>query len=261
MAPFFAVLVGMAAASFIGSLSYRVPRGISIVSPRSYCPRCGRPIKPYDLIPVVSYLLLRGRCRFCGAGVPIQYFAAEMLLGPAYILMYLRFGLGPELFIHAYLVSALFYLALVDIDWRSVGRFDPVLPYLGGIALLVLSFRGEAAHPPSHYLSGAAAASLLAGLSVLIVRVLGKRSPMGGADLLIVPGIGLHFGMMEAVRVMVISSLLGILTAVFLLASRRMERGQSLPMLPFLAGGVFGSELWMVLQSSSLEVFHFLRYI
>ena len=258
MAPLFAVLAGMAAASFIGSLSYRVPRGISIISPPSYCPRCGRPIKPYDLIPVVSYLLLRGRCRFCGAGVPIQYFAAEILLGPAYLLMYLRFGLGPELFIYSYLVSALFYLSLVDIDWRSVGRFDPVLPYLGAIAILILSFRGVVVHPPAHYLSGAAAASLLAGLSFLFVRVMGKRRPMGVGDLLILPGIGLHFGIMEAVRVMIISSLLGILTAVFLLASRRMERGKSLPMLPFLAGGVLGSELWMVLQSSSLEVFHFL---
>jgi leader peptidase (prepilin peptidase)/N-methyltransferase len=251
-APLFTVFAGMAFASFIGSLSYRLPRGVSIVAPRSYCSACGRPIRAFDLVPVASYLLLRGRCRECGAPIPFQYFAAEILLPAAYLLMYLRFAPGPEFFVYCCLASALLYLSLLDIDWREVGLLDALLPYGGAASLLALSATGEVPDPPSHYLLGAAAAAALAGLSFLLVRLVRKRLPMGAADLIVIPAVGLHFGVMGALRVMVFSSLIGVAVgAIVALAGRggRETRLETrLPMLPFLAGGVLGEVLWELLR-------------
>jgi leader peptidase (prepilin peptidase)/N-methyltransferase len=247
-APLFTVLAGMAAASFIGSLSYRVPRRVSMLAPRSYCPGCGRPIRAFDLVPVVSYLILRGRCRACGTAIPVRYFVAEILLPIAYLLMYFRFAPGPEFFLYSYLVSTLFYLSLLDIDWREVGVRDALLPYGGAVPLLVLSLRGFLPDPVSHHLAGAAAASLLAGLSWLIVRLARKRQPMGAGDLIVIPAVGMYFGLMGAVRVMVLSSLLGVLTGAVLVAAKRAERDTRLPMLPFLAGGVLVEVLWELLR-------------
>ena len=247
-APLFTVLAGMAFASFIGSLSYRVPRGVSIVAPRSYCSACGRPIRPLDLVPVVSYLLLRGRCRACGTAIPVQYFAAEIILPVAYLLMYYRFAPGPEFFVYSYLVSVLLYLSLLDIDWRAICVRDAVLPYGGAFPLLALSILGAVPDPVSHYLSGAAAAGALAGLSCLLVRLARRRQPMGAGDLIVIPAVGIHFGLMGAVRVMVLSSLLGVLTGAVLVAAKRAERDTRLPMLPFLAGGVLVEVLWELLR-------------
>jgi leader peptidase (prepilin peptidase)/N-methyltransferase len=247
-APLFTVLAGMALASFIGSLSYRVPRRISIAAPRSYCAACGRPVRVFDLIPVVSYLVLRGRCRACGAAIPVQYFAAEVLLPCAYLLMYFRFDPGPEFLLYSYLASVLFYLSLLDIDWREVGVGDAFLPYGSAVPLLVLSMRGAATDAVSHYLSGAAAAGALAGLSFLLVRLARKRAPMGAGDLIVIPAVGLHFGVMGALRVMALSSLIGVLVGVVLAAGKRAGRGTRLPMLPFLAGGVLGEVLWELLS-------------
>jgi leader peptidase (prepilin peptidase)/N-methyltransferase len=246
-APLFTVLAGMVVASFIGSLSYRVPREVSIVTPRSYCPACGRPIRAFDLVPVVSYLLLRGRCRACGAGIPVQYFAAEVLLPAAYLLMYYRFAPGPEFFVYCYLASVLLYLSLLDVDWREVGIRDAALPYGGAVALLALSMLGAVPDPVSHYLSGAAAASILAGLSFLLVRLARKRLPMGAADLIVIPAVGLHFGVMGALRVMVFSSLIGVVVGV-IVAAGRADGEARLPMLPFIAGGVLGEVLWELLR-------------
>ena len=249
-APLFAVLAGMAVASFIGSLSYRVPRGLSMVAPRSYCPGCGRPIRAFDLIPVVSYLLLRGRCRACGVSIPVRFFAVEILLPCAFLLMLLRFGPGPEFLVYSYLASALFYLSLLDVDRREIGVRDAFLPWGGAVPLLALSLAGFVPEPASHFLAGAAAASVLAGLSFLVVLLARRRQPMGLGDLIVIPAVGIHFGLTGALRVMVLSSLIGVLAGATAVAVGRADRGTRLPMLPFLAGGVLVEVLWELLGPS-----------
>jgi prepilin signal peptidase PulO-like enzyme (type II secretory pathway) len=234
----------MAAASFIGSLSYRVPRGLSMVAPRSYCPGCGRPIRAFDLIPVVSYLLLRGRCRACGVSIPVRYFAVEVLLPCAFLLMLLRFGAGPEFLVYTYLAGVLCYLSLLDVDRRAIGVRDAFLPWAGAVVLPALSLAGLVPEPASGYLSGAAAAAGLAGLSFVVVLLARRRQPMGLGDLVVIPAVGMHFGLAGALRVMVLSSLIGVLAGAAAAAVGRAKRDTRLPMLPFLAGGVLLELLW-----------------
>ena len=234
----FVVLAGLALASFINSLAYRVPRGVSIIHPPSYCTGCGRAIRPYDLVPVVSWLLLRGRCRHCGGRIPASTLAVEIAIPLAYFLLHQREGLGALFFVHAYLIGVLAYLSLVDIEWRSLGIAESMMPAAGGCVLLWLAYHGQAINPVSHYLYGAAGGCTLLCLSFAVVYAFKKSPPLGPADLLAVPGVSLYFGLNGVVRVMIAASLLGIAAGAFLLVTRRVDRGFKYPLIPFLTVGV-----------------------
>ena len=109
-------LFGLLIGSFLNVVIWRVPRGESIVSPPSHCPRCDAEIKPYDNIPVVSWLVLRGRCRHCGAGISARYPLVELACAGLWVAMALRFGATWELPAYLVLVSALLALSLIDFD-------------------------------------------------------------------------------------------------------------------------------------------------
>jgi leader peptidase (prepilin peptidase)/N-methyltransferase len=231
-------LVGLSVASFIGSLSYRVPRNLSILWPPSYCVYCKRRIKPYDLIPLLSFLALRGRCRYCGARLSLKYVFLELCVPALFVGLYLVFGFGADFFFYCYLEAVLIYLSLVDIEFKKIGFYDVLPIYAGGALRLILAMRGVNHHPVSHYLYGAAAASVLLGMSYLITFFLKKERPLGEGDLFCVPGVACYFGFQETVRFMIFSSLIGIAAGIFLISTDEVKRGFRFPMLPYIAGGV-----------------------
>jgi prepilin signal peptidase PulO-like enzyme (type II secretory pathway) len=234
----FIILVGLCIASFVGSLSYRVPRGISIVAPRSFCVHCKTTIRPYDLIPFFSYLILRGRCRSCNSRIAFKYFAAEVFVPLVYLGAYIKFGPGYEFFIYTYLLTVLVYLSIVDLDHRSLSLRDIVPCYAGGVAFLILSAARKIPYPPARFLYGALAASVLIGASYLIILALKKQNPMGTGDFLVVPGVALHFGVIEVVRALVFSSIVGVITGSVLFMTHRIEKNFRFPLMPFVTAGV-----------------------
>lgn len=235
----FVVLVGLSIASFIGSLSYRIPRNISIVTPPSFCISCKKRLKPYDLIPVLSYILLGGRCRYCRSKIPLKYFILELSVPLIYAALYLNIGPGCAFFIYCYLITVLVYLTLVDIDYGTISFYDIIPVYPGGIVLMVFSFLGKLPYMARHYLYGAAAASVLLLISCLIVYIIKKRVPIGVGDLLVIPGVSLHFGMVEVIRIMIFSSIIGVLSGFALIYTGKVVRDFKFPMIPFLTAGVF----------------------
>jgi leader peptidase (prepilin peptidase)/N-methyltransferase len=113
-------LVGLAVGSFLNVVIWRVPRGASVVSPPSACPRCGRPIRVRDNIPVVGWLVLRGRCRDCGEPIGIRYPAIEMMTGVLFALLAWRFGTQVSLVAFLWAGAAGVALAMIDIDTRRL---------------------------------------------------------------------------------------------------------------------------------------------
>ena len=109
-------LLGLMIGSFLNVVIWRVPRGESIVAPPSHCPGCDTEIKPYDNIPVISWLVLRGRCRHCGIRISIRYPLVELTCAGLWVAMALRFGATWELPAYLVLVSALLALSLIDFD-------------------------------------------------------------------------------------------------------------------------------------------------
>ncbi len=114
-----AFALGAATGSFVNVVAYRMPREISIVSPRSFCESCERAIPVWANIPILAYIGLRGRCLMCGAAIPFRHFLAETALAVVALYLYLGFPLGSAI-ARFILCAALFTIALIDYDWRVI---------------------------------------------------------------------------------------------------------------------------------------------
>jgi leader peptidase (prepilin peptidase)/N-methyltransferase len=126
--------LGMVVGSFLNVVIYRLPRGESVVSPGSHCPNCDAAIRPWDNIPVFSYLLLRGRCRSCGVGISARYPAVEFFTGCVFATLALRFGPIPETLLWMAFAAALIAAAVIDIDHQII----PDSISLGGLLIGLL---------------------------------------------------------------------------------------------------------------------------
>ena len=133
---FWILLFGMAVGSFLNVCIYRLPRSLSLVGPRSMCPSCRTNIAFYDNIPVVSYLLLRGRCRKCGASISVRYAVVELLSGLFALAVFVRHGLSLEaLFLYG-LIAALIVITFIDIDHQII---PDVITYPGIVIGFLMS--------------------------------------------------------------------------------------------------------------------------
>ena len=137
-------LVGLMIGSFLNVVVWRVPRGESIVSPPSACPDCGKPIRPRDNVPVLSWLLLRGRCRDCSERISPRYPLVEAGTGLLFAVMALRFGSDPALPAYLYLAAVGVALALIDLDVQRLPD-ALTLPSLAvaGVLLSIAAIAGD----------------------------------------------------------------------------------------------------------------------
>ena len=134
----FITLAGLAIGSFLNVVIWRVPRGESIVSPPSHCPQCDAEIRGRDNIPVLSWVILRGKCRDCGAHISARYPGVELLTGALFLVMTLRFGLTWELPAYLYLTAVGVALAFIDLDTKRLPNALtlPSYPIVAGLLLL-----------------------------------------------------------------------------------------------------------------------------
>src|SRR5690349_13736293 len=197
--------IGAVVGSFLNVVIARVPKGESIVSPGSRCPRCGNPIAWYDNIPIASWLLLRARCRKCGLPISIRYPMVELLTGVLAVAVFRRDGLGWVAIGDFALVAALVALAYIDLDtW--------LLPHQITWPLLVV---GLASPLWNHELSwasaaiGAAAGFALFAAIALIGEKLLKRETMGWGDVWLLAAIGAWLGWPALLPVVLLSAVQG----------------------------------------------------
>ncbi|MFO7650587.1 MAG: prepilin peptidase [bacterium] len=237
-----AALVGLVFGSFLNVCIHRIPRGESINYPPSHCPRCRKPIRPWDNVPVLSYLLLGGRCRDCRKPISIRYPLVEALTGALFVAAYARFGLAWPLAKALVLVCILVATALIDLD-----HF--ILPYritLPGLALGI----GGSFLPPAmvadSLIGAAAGAAFVCGAWLLwrfvlagIFRRFGvdQKEGMGWGDLPYAAMIGAFLGWRSLVVALFAAVLAGVLVGLIVRSAGRLGKGQQMPFGPFLAVG------------------------
>jgi leader peptidase (prepilin peptidase) / N-methyltransferase len=129
-----AFVVGACVGSFVNVVAYRMPREISVITPRSFCADCNRPIPWWANIPIFAYLGLRGRCVMCGARIPFRHFMAELALAVTALYLYLSFP-PADAAARFVLCAALFTVALIDYDWRLIPNLITMPGILVGLAL------------------------------------------------------------------------------------------------------------------------------
>jgi leader peptidase (prepilin peptidase) / N-methyltransferase len=224
-------IFGAVIGSFLNVVAYRLPRGESLVTPGSHCPSCGVAIKPYDNIPVLGWLLLRGRCRSCRAAISPRYplvEAATALLAVAVVLVKHS---AHDIALGLVLVLVLVPIALIDLDHRVIPN-----KILGPAAALALAL-GLALRPswvPQQLIAGVAAAGFL------LVFVLAYPRGMGMGDVKLAGLLGLFLGASVAVA-MLVGVLAGTIVGALVIARVGVKQGRktAIPFGPFLAiGGI-----------------------
>lgn len=186
-----AATLGLAFGSFANVVAYRVPLGMSVVSPRSRCTQCFRPIANRDNVPVLSWLALRGKCRHCGAAIPIRYALVESVTAVLFVALTLRLGLVPIL--PAYLVLAAGLVALSSVDLSSLTIPNRVVYPLAGIFAAALTCAlAFVPHPLAHVLGAWTASFVVFDLFFLLH--IAWRDGMGFGDVRLSGLVGMSLG-------------------------------------------------------------------
>lgn len=236
-----ATLLGLVVGSFLNVVVARVPERRSLVTPPSACPACGTPIKPYDNVPVLSWIVLRGRCRACGEPISAQYPLVEATTGVLFGLVVWRFGPGWDAAIALTLTSVLIPLAIID---QRIFKLPNPITYFGAGALLVLCVVAAAATGEWHRLVDAVvSAAVLAGFFYVfsaVFRLVRNKAGLGMGDVKLCVSIGLGLGWLGPRYVLVafyLSLFLGLVFGVVITRAQRSGLQTKIPFGVFLAGG------------------------
>jgi len=238
-APLMAALFGLFIGSFLNVCIHRIPRGESIVFPPSKCPGCGTGIKPWDNIPVLSYLILRGRCRGCGAGISIRYPVVELLSGLLAVTMIYRFGPTPAAVIYYAWSCVLLVITFIDIDYQIIPDSLSLGGIVVGLALvwwLPVSYRDA-------LLGLAAGGGLLMAVIYGYYFLTGKQG-MGGGDVKLLAMIGVFTGWQGVLFTIFVGSLAGTMVGIPWALVNRKDMKAAIPFGPFLALGGLVYVLW-----------------
>lgn len=226
-------ILGCILGSFLNVCIHRLPRGESIIKPRSHCPHCGRGIKIRDNIPVLSYLILKGRCRYCRGKISPRYPFVEsvtaLLLGGLFLL----YGWS-TLFLHyALLVLLLIPVSIIDIEHKLILNVLTIPGTLGGLTLTVL-FR-----PIS--ISGALLGLILGTASLYLIAVIGRvifrKESMGGGDIKLAGMVGVFLGLKTTILSLFLAFLLGALAGTGFIIMGKAKGDSLIPFGPFIALG------------------------
>ena len=226
-------ILGLMIGSFLNVCIIRIPVDESIVTAPSRCMNCGKRLKWYELIPLFSWIFLRGRCSGCKTPILVQYPLVEAATGIAYVLIYLRFGLSMETLFYCSMTSAL--LALSVIDFRTYE-----IPPGFNVFLLIIGIARVAADLSNwlSYVIGFFAVSVL----LLIIYFISRGKGIGGGDIKLMAVCGLIIGWKLIIFAFITGCVIG--SVIHLIRMAVKGEGSVLAMGPYLSTGVFVAVLW-----------------
>lgn len=219
-------IYGLIFGSFYNVVGLRVPKGESIVSPPSHCTVCDRRLTFLDLVPVFSYLFLRGKCRGCGTKISFVYPLMELITGVLFALAYLRFGFSWELVVALVFYSLLVVLTVSDLAYMLIP--DKFLIAFG-IPLLILRMI-EPLEPWWDSYVGA-----ILGFSILLLIAIISKGGMGGGDIKLFLVIGLVLGSLHSLVVLGLASVIGLIFGIISLRLTKAGRKTPIPFGPSIA--------------------------
>lgn len=234
------IVIGMAWGSFLNVVIYRLPRKISLVFPRSACPECKQQIRFYHNIPVLSYLLLGGKCRTCKTRIPVSYFLVEIITPASFWLLYHHYGLNLHFYTTLLFVSALIVLCFIDFYHQILP--DPITLPGFGLALLYSFFRSDMT-----FLQALLGAVVGAGVLLLIYGIyylVRKKEGLGLGDVTMMLLVGAYLGWQAAFLTLILASFLGALVGIFFILFRKKDMQFALPFGTFLAPAAFVALIW-----------------
>jgi leader peptidase (prepilin peptidase)/N-methyltransferase len=238
----FVILMGLVLGSFFNVVIYRLPRGLNLSRPPSTCPGCGSRIKPYDNVPVLSYLVLRGKCRTCGRRISPIYPTVEILTALGFALVFLQSGRALDLpfFAGVVFTSALIVLGFID----AAHQVLPDVVTIPGFALaLAYSFFRTDLKFVGALIGAVAGAGFLALIygAYWLIR---KKEGLGLGDIVMMLMVGAFLGWERTLLVLILASLAGALFGIYLMARKGKNAQFALPFGSFIAPAAFIALVW-----------------
>lgn len=226
-------LLGLVLGSFLNVLIYRIPRGESIVLPPSHCPNCDHRLGFFDLFPVLSYLGLRGRCRYCKTPISWRYPLVELLTGGLTLLCWIRFGPSIDGLMALILTYVLIAIAFIDLDHQLIPNVLTLPMIIIGLVFRI--WQGEIS---------AGILGLLTGGGLLLLIALFYPKGMGMGDVKFLAMVGVFLGWEKVLFVLFAGSALGLLVIAPLILLKRLDRKKAFPFGPFLTLGTLIAIYW-----------------
>ena len=246
----FGFALGSTVASFLNVVADRVPAGGSITSPPSRCPVDGHRLKPYELVPVLSYLVQRGRCRVCASRIPLRIVVVEVIGGAVFAAIAYWYGATLDALLLAVTASFLLVIAIIDLEYKLV--LNKVLLVAVPVAVVTSMLWSEAMRTPAWDFGGRQVSLLtdalvagVAGAAFLFIPVLltGGRG-MGMGDVKLALAIGPWVGLLRLPIALMAAIVIAGLAGIILLALRISGRKDAIPFAPFLCIGTAVGLIW-----------------
>jgi len=223
-----ALILGLIIGSFLNVCIHRLPRNESLIAPSSRCPSCHHSVRWWDNIPVISFLILGGRCRDCGRPISWRYPVVELVSGIGYLLLVWRFGVGWQTVVYALLFSSLLVITFIDLDHQ-------IIPDRITLPGMIVGLIASSLILPIGFLD--ALIGLLLGGALFYGVAVASRGGMGGGDIKLIAMIGAFLGWKQALLTILIGALAGSVIGLFLMTFKGKSRKYPVPFGPFLSLG------------------------
>jgi leader peptidase (prepilin peptidase)/N-methyltransferase len=228
-------IVGLVVGSFCCVVGLRIPKGTFLISKRSFCPSCKQSLSWFELLPIVSYLLQKGRCRHCGFSIPYLYLVIELFTGSFFAYSFSLFGFGLELVLACTFISLMSIVIVTDITYMIIP--DRILLFFLPL-FIILRVIG----PLNPWWS--AFAGSIVGLVLLACIILVSRGGMGGGDMKLLGLFGIVLGVKGVLIAFFLACILGTIISWLLLYLKQIDRKKPFPFGPFLVFGALTSYLY-----------------
>ena len=226
-------LFGITIGSFLNVCIYRIPRGETVVTTPSHCMECGHRLSWFELVPLFSYIFLRGRCRSCKSPISPQYPIVEAVNGLLYIVIFLINGFNKESVIYALFTSALLVLSVID--WRTYE-----IPI--GINIFILVLGSLRVVLDFHHFTGYLIGFFSVSIPLFLLYLATKGKAIGGGDIKLMAVAGLILGWKLALLAFFIGCILG--SVIHIIRMKMAGADRVLAMGPYLSAGLFIALLW-----------------
>lgn len=228
-------ILGLVIGSFLNVCIYRLPREESIVFRSSHCPGCNKKLGVMELIPLLSYFLLKGKCRSCGEKISFRYPLVEFLTGLLFVVTYLSTGMDILLVKNLFLFSLLLVIIFIDLDYQIIPNTLVLIFFLW--SLLWQIFYPEIPWGDA-FLGAALGGGLLLALAII------SKGGMGGGDIKLMFAAGFYLGGAMTAVALFVGFFSGALVGIVLMVLKLKTRKDYIPFGPFLSGGIMVAYLW-----------------
>lgn len=247
-----AFIFGAAIGSFLNVCIFRIPAKESIVKPLSQCPRCHHPIRIYDNIPIVSFIILRAKCRDCGEKISWQYPLVELITGLLALLLFMKSGLTLDFLVFFIFIAVLIVISFIDLNHQII----PDIISLPGIPVFFLAAVFIVKVPWHEALIGLLVGGGLLFAIAFVYEWIAKREGMGGGDIKLLAMIGGFLGWKSLIFVLLFSSFAGALVGIAVMIVKKQDMKYAVPFGPFLSAAAVTYLFW----GDAFMRFLFIRY-